>query len=248
MIDFPGQAVGSINPPMALETSDAEEEFEQECGQGEGSQRQQREKRPNPPSKMEISDVNLRAIRGCITCAIHKLEKYITLLEDSPAYWTAMILHPAFKDKWVREYLPEEQANRIVDSFKQFFNRDYNKLPTQPTPMQKNPKPSHLRAHSYLAQRPSPANQDEVKQYLEEPVYEDEAVDDPFEWWRQREKDFPRLARMAFDLLSIPATACECERIFSLAKLFVGTQRHSLQDVTMEMLLCVKFWRRNLLV
>ncbi|GKU14095.1 unnamed protein product [Fusarium langsethiae] len=189
-----------------------------------------------------------RAVRGCITCAIYKLEKYVTLLEDSPAYWTAMILHPAFKDKWIREYLPGEQANRIVDSFKQFFDRDYNKLPTQPTPVQKKTKSSHLGAHSYLAQRPSPANRDEVKEYLEEPIYEDEAVEDPFEWWRQREKDFPRLARMAYDLLSIPSTACECERAFSLAKLLVGTQRHSLQDLTMEMLTCVKFWRQNPLI
>ncbi|KAJ0127546.1 hypothetical protein HZ326_29354 [Fusarium oxysporum f. sp. albedinis] len=80
--------------------------------------------------KREIADVSLRAIRSCITCAIYKLEKYVTLLEDSPAYWTAMILHPAFKDKWIREYLPGEQANRIVDSFKQFFDGDYHKLPT----------------------------------------------------------------------------------------------------------------------
>jgi hypothetical protein len=65
-------------------------------------------------------------------CAIYKLEKYVTLLEDSPAYWTAMILYPAFKDKWIREYLPGEHANRIVDSFKRFFERDYNKLPNRP--------------------------------------------------------------------------------------------------------------------
>jgi hypothetical protein len=57
-----------------------------------------------------------------------------------------------------------------------------------------------------------------------EPIYEDEVAEDPFEWWRQREKDIPRLARMAYDLLSIPSTACECERIFSLAKLLVGTR------------------------
>ncbi|KAG5754565.1 hypothetical protein H9Q70_002810 [Fusarium xylarioides] len=105
----------------------------------------------------------------------------------------------------------------------------------------KKTKSSHLGAHSYLAQRPSPANRDEVKEYLEEPIYEDDEVEDPFEWWRQREKDFPRLARMAYDLLSIPSTACECERVFSLAKLLVGSQRHSLQDLTMEMLTCVKF-------
>ncbi|RKK17189.1 hypothetical protein BFJ66_g18002, partial [Fusarium oxysporum f. sp. cepae] len=247
VIDLPGRPVGSINPPVALEDSGAEEILEQE-DEEEGSQRQRCEKWPNPPSKTEIADVNLRAVRGCITCAIYKLEKYVTLLEDSPAYWTAMILHPAFKDKWIREYLPGEQAKRIVDSFKQFFDRDYNKLPTQPTPIQKKTKSSHLGAHSYLAQRPSPANRDEVKEYLEEPIYEDEEVEDPFEWWRQREKDFPRLARMAYDLLSIPSTACECERVFSLAKLLVGTQRHSLQDMTMEMLTCVKFWRRNPLI
>ncbi|KAK2926564.1 hypothetical protein FoTM2_013432, partial [Fusarium oxysporum f. sp. vasinfectum] len=185
VIDLPGRPVGSINPPVALEDSGAEEILEQE-DEEEGSQRQRCEKWPNPPSKTEIADVNLRAVRGCITCAIYKLEKYVTLLEDSPAYWTAMILHPAFKDKWIREYLPGEQAKRIVDSFKQFFDRDYNKRPTQPTPIQKKAKSSHLGAHSYLAQRPSPANQDEVKEYLEEPIYEDEEVEDPFEWWRQR--------------------------------------------------------------
>ncbi|RKK23561.1 hypothetical protein BFJ67_g17107, partial [Fusarium oxysporum f. sp. cepae] len=205
VIDLPGRPVGSINPPVELEDSGAEEVLEQEDGEEEGSQRQWREKWPNLPSKPEIADLNLRAIRGCITCAIYKLEKYVTLLEDSPAYWTAMILHPAFKDKWIREYLPGEHANRIVDRFKQLFGRDYNNLPTQPTPIQKKTKSSHLGAHSYLAQRPSPANRDEVKEYLEEPIYEDEAVEDPFEWWRQREKDFPRLARMAYDLLSIPS-------------------------------------------
>ncbi|KAG7410240.1 putative AC transposase [Fusarium oxysporum f. sp. raphani] len=181
VIDLPGRPVGSINPPVELEDSGAEEVLEQEDGEEEGSQRQWREKWPNLPSKPEIADLNLRAIRGCITCAIYKLEKYVTLLEDSPAYWTAMILHPAFKDKWIREYLPGEHANRIVDRFKQFFGRDYNNLPTQPTPIQKKTKSSHLGAHSYLAQRPSPANRDEVKEYLEEPIYEDEAVEDPFE-------------------------------------------------------------------
>ncbi|KAG7408122.1 hypothetical protein Forpi1262_v017996 [Fusarium oxysporum f. sp. raphani] len=180
VIDLPGRPVGSINPPVALEDSGVKEILEQE-DEEEGSQRQRCEKWPNQPSKAEIADVNLRAVRGCITCAIYKLEKYVTLLEDSPAYWTAMILHPAFKDKWIREYLPGEQAKRIVDGFKQFFDRDYNKLPTQPTPIQKKTKSSHLGAHSYLAQRPSPANRDEVKEYLEEPIYEDDEVEDPFE-------------------------------------------------------------------
>ncbi|KAJ0129130.1 Uncharacterized protein HZ326_27772 [Fusarium oxysporum f. sp. albedinis] len=86
----------------------------------------------NKTSLTKTRQAKSTAIRGCITCAIYKLEKYVTILEDSPAYWTAMILHPAFKDKWIREYLPGEHANRIVDSFKRFFERDYNKLPSRP--------------------------------------------------------------------------------------------------------------------
>ncbi len=35
------------------------------------------------------------------------------------------------------------------------------------------------------------------------------------EYWKQKEKEWPKLTAMAFDFLAIPAMSAECERIFS---------------------------------
>ena len=67
-------------------------------------------------------------------------------------------------------------------------------------------------------------------------------VEDPLECWRRHQDSLPRLAKMAFDLLSIPATSCECERLFSQSKLTISTQRPNLKDQTVEFLICLKYW------
>ena len=53
---------------------------------------------------------------------------------------------------------------------------------------------------------------DEVTEYLCMPLF---PVDDPLEWWRRHQTSLPKLARMVFDILFIPATSCEVERVFS---------------------------------
>ncbi|KAK4031595.1 hypothetical protein C8A01DRAFT_21212 [Parachaetomium inaequale] len=42
---------------------------------------------------------NLRTLRASLAVAIDKIDKYIATLEDSPAYWAAMILHPGLKKR-----------------------------------------------------------------------------------------------------------------------------------------------------
>ncbi|SCV57416.1 uncharacterized protein FFB14_15150 [Fusarium fujikuroi] len=70
---------------------------------------------------------NLRALRASLTIAIGRMDKYIATLEDSPAYWAAMILHPSLKKRWIEKYLPEEQAQRITHGFEKFLDEEYNK-------------------------------------------------------------------------------------------------------------------------
>ena len=59
--------------------------------------------------------------------------------------------------------------------------------------------------------------EDEVDQYLDVPVIkvEENQSFDRLEWWKGNEQVYPTLARMAFDLLSIPAMSVEPERVFS---------------------------------
>ena len=62
--------------------------------------------------------------------------------------------------------------------------------------------------------------EDELTRYLNAPVLilEDNEANDAFdvlEWWRGNVKEFPILARIAFDIYSIPAMSVEPERVFS---------------------------------
>jgi hypothetical protein len=67
-------------------------------------------------------------------------------------------------------------------------------------------------------------------------------INDVIGWWRDHQTTYPKLSQMAFDLLSIPAMSAECERVFSLAKLVITTQRHGLSDSTIEAIQCMKNW------
>ncbi|KAK1912670.1 hypothetical protein P3342_004606 [Pyrenophora teres f. teres] len=50
---------------------------------------------------------------------------------------------------------------------------------------------------------------------------------------------------MATDILSIPATSCECERCFSTAKRTITDDRNRLGASTIEALQLQKNWLRN---
>jgi hypothetical protein len=62
-------------------------------------------------------------------------------------------------------------------------------------------------------------------------------------WWDTRGPK--QLKQMAFDLISMPATSCEVERVFSSAKLLITTQRFALKDTTIEMLELQRYWWRH---
>jgi hypothetical protein len=38
---------------------------------------------------------------------------------------------------------------------------------------------------------------------------------DPIQYWIGLREQYPNLSRLALDVLSIPASSCECERMFS---------------------------------
>lgn len=188
-------------------------------------------------------DENLRALRASISVAIFKIEKYIATLEHSPTYWAAMILHPGLKKRWIEKNLDEEHAQRVFSTFTKFFDDEYNKLGPQLDQPINQAQPRSLIDDDDFYDKPEDLTQkDELTAYFSGSLL---PVKDPLEWWRRHQDSLPRLAKMAFDILSIPATSCECERTFSHCKLAVSTQRHSLKDSTIEKLICLKFWLEN---
>jgi hypothetical protein len=67
----------------------------------------------------------------------------------------------------------------------------------------------------------------------------------PIEWWRDHLDEYPTLSRMVLDFFSVPAMSSECERVFSLAKLILTTQRQHMNEMTLEAILCLKLWWKD---
>ena len=192
--------------------------------------------------RQDLCDDNLRGINASLLCAIYKLEKYVKKLEDSPAYWSAMILHPGHKTKWIIQSLKEDHREHVVAMFKDLFEKEYQHLGPAPALEPDRLPTGHLIDDDYYDPPEDLAKKDEIKAYFELPQ---RPVADPLAWWIARKDEYPRLAKMALDYLTIPSTACECERCFSRTKLTIGTQRHRLKAETIDMLACVKIWVRN---
>ncbi|KAJ3002262.1 hypothetical protein NUW54_g5941 [Trametes sanguinea] len=80
---------------------------------------------------------------------------------------------------------------------------------------------------------------DELDAYLKA---EPEDITNPFQWWYRRRRVYPRLARMAMDYLSIPATSVDVERVFSRGRLLLPHVRNRLSAQTTRALLCLGDW------
>lgn len=67
------------------------------------------------------------------------------------------------------------------------------------------------------------------------------------DWWLNptRQKDYPRLSKMAIDILSIPSMSAEAERVFSGARRTISWDRISLGSSNIERTECLKSWLRS---
>jgi hypothetical protein len=63
------------------------------------------------------------------------------------------------------------------------------------------------------------------------------------QWWARLGPQ--QLRQMAYDLLSIPCTSCECERAFSSAKRTMTVERMSLKHKTIEQCELLRNWWRQ---
>jgi hypothetical protein len=94
-------------------------------------------------------------------------------------------------------------------------------------------------------QATQPANvgaADDFSRYMAEPMTPETAwqKENLFLWWSR--SSYPGLKQWAFDVLSIPATSAELERIFSLAKRIWTTDRNQLAPEAFEAILSLIHW------
>jgi hypothetical protein len=206
---------------------------------------------------------------NCIKYGREKLDWYWgkLILEDSPSYYAvATMLHPSFRlfwiqykwknfPKWIRE---AESSMRTV--FKEYMLMQEEQEGEIPPPSRRkvpNGTTSYNAFQASLAIDPSylvgegkkrlkARARNELDRYYDDHKHFQDEVNDPLEWWHTKgKKEYPILYKMAVDFLSIPATSCECERVFSQAKKLITDERCRLSASTIEACETQKNWILN---
>ncbi|KAI8404487.1 hypothetical protein FOFC_15982 [Fusarium oxysporum] len=85
---------------------------------------------------------------------------------------------------------------------------------------------------------------DEYEQWQRDIEDADASVTDPYEYWHIRRLKYPRLSRMALDLLTVPPMSAECERLFSTTGRMVTKSRNRLGASTIGLCQTLRSWLR----
>jgi hypothetical protein len=67
----------------------------------------------------------------------------------------------------------------------------------------------------------------------------------PTAYWVELRPKYPTLARFAIDVLTVPATSCECERMFSELGDFLAPNRRNIGSQLLAALQCIRSWMRD---
>jgi hAT family C-terminal dimerisation region len=195
-----------------------------------------------------------QAISQSIKQAWKKLNDYYTLLEESPLYAAAVILHPALGWKTLSsnwQSLPDSEAwlAAAKTETKLFFERWYKPVRQSPVSLS---RPAATRSSSsrstatptyrnwMISKIPMKTSiVDELKAYCQ---LDPQPADDPIGWWLSHRSAYPTLSQFALDILAIPAMAVDNERCFSKGKLTVSQQHHQLLSSSVEHCQCLKNW------
>jgi hypothetical protein len=183
-------------------------------------------------------------------------DKYYTKTDTTPLYAAALILHPTHRTayikanwpaKWIKPALKKvtelwesyRDANLISPTISMSYDSTRDKQPEKE-------KDEFDEIAESLKKYARPASQDEFQDYCNGEPY-DIGKQTALQWWSLdlQKKRWPRLARMALDILSIPAMSDEPERVFSGARRTVSWDRTQMTATTLEWVECLKHWKRS---
>lgn len=176
-----------------------------------------------------------------------KFEKYYRLSDDSPAYAAALVLHPRLKWQYIDKHwdnaLREGVRGLVLNLWEEYRPTNSAVVCTNNSSIiADDDNLFSLFFRNTLSEIDVQSAGDEYEHYCTSPCVPTCA--DPLEWWLEptQQKQYPNLARMALDILSIPAMSAGPERLFSGAKITITDRRNRLGMSSINALMCLKSW------
>ncbi|KAM5529824.1 hAT family dimerization domain protein [Fusarium oxysporum f. sp. phaseoli] len=197
-----------------------------------------------------------------------KLNKYYSRLDETPIYYTALALHPAFRwgyfeNEWKDKAEWVTKAKQMV---REVWEREYRHLqivrnPVADEPVAKRQRKYYNPFQAYCERTRTVSGCSMVKEEASSPDGIDDEMDeleswqsswedgdndvrDPISYWHERRRRYPRLSRMALDFLTIQPMSAECERLFAAAGRMVTPLRSRLDADIIGMCQVLRSWLR----
>ncbi|KAJ3703191.1 hypothetical protein LUZ61_006896 [Rhynchospora tenuis] len=197
---------------------------------------------------------------------IAKFDKYWTIGNSLLAI--ACVLDPRCKlyvvEYYMKELCPEQCANfmaNLRECMKELFNEyvQENASDEKKARVSKRQKTSAVAGASGSATNSRAALKDYIKErrntepqkselddYLATEV-DEASVDEDFDilaWWRLKSPKYPILCQLTKDILAVPISTVASESAFSTSGRILSPARSSLNDESIEALLCAQDWLR----
>ena len=189
---------------------------------------------------LKHNDAQSRGILSTRDAMLKSIERRFEYVETCSALCIACILDPRFKDRTFRSSAAKvDMINKLRDELKVDID-DY--ACEQPTTSSKvaatlldQMYDALLHSSEKFQSQDGESCNDELKQFLQEPV-SDRKKTDPLDWWAKNCTRYPKLAKLARKYLGAPPTFVPSERVFSTVGQIYDEKRCSLLFVNAEKL------------
>ena len=199
--------------------------------------------------RLELMD-EMKPLKVGLNLAIIKLEEYYALLDESGAIIGSLVLNPKYKWTYLeRRWGTGAREKKRLSDGKAWIKTMWTAYLTTPPPSPPRARDRATNHEPDLLEEfmaPDPGEQmtgqrkDEYERYCEGDTVEHGS--NLIEWWTARQIEYPRLSIFALNLLSAPAMAAECERVFSYGKLLLTDRRNRLSTDSVEANECLRAW------
>jgi hypothetical protein len=177
-----------------------------------------------------------------------QLRKYYEKTDECPAYATALLLHPAYRARYINTNWLEEWRPSAFESARTIW-AEYKDRPiasrSQPIQVSDKPPTKFDSLRRALEVTDHNGEEDELERFLNgvpTPIF-----GTPLQWWTREEQraEYPRLHQMAIDILSIPPLSDKIEGVFSGARRAIPWERGSLNMETVQIQELLGNWNKN---
>jgi hypothetical protein len=180
-----------------------------------------------------------------------KASNYYNKLDLSPAYYAATLLHPRYKTYCELAWADKPEWREANNSAFCALWAEYNTSPR----VVRRPNVISSEINDAIEallgpDGPAAATDGNIDEYERWKARKPKANKDsyaavhPIKYWIGLRDCYPNLSRMAIDVLSIPASSCECERMFSELGNLLEPRRRQILPQLLAAIQCVRRWYR----